>query len=406
MESLSLLSSLMLTLRNFFAEHLLLSIALLLLVGYICAKLAALAKLPEITGFIISGILLGQSGLALVSPDIGSELSLVTEITLGLIALTIGGEFYWVKLKRMGKGVFLITFMQILSTLVFATLGLVLLQMQLPYAILLGAIATATDATATVAIVQGMNATGKFVDYLYGIVALDDAGAVIIFGIIFAIVSAIAGPAMVDSSAAFSTETLLIIGEALFEVIASIGIGAVSGFLIHGIVRKKRKQNEILLISIGFVFLTIGIASVFHLSALLTNMAAGAVIINLGARNHRIFHILEPLTPPIYALFFVLAGTALNLAILADTRVLLLGLVYIAFRAIGKYGGVSLGALLSKSPPGVIRYMGPCMIPQAGSSNRSYPYDSSIAPRRISCRNPGTGSQRHFEHCSHCCLCK
>jgi len=114
------------------------------------------------------------------------------------------------------------------------------------------------------------------------------------------------------------------------------------------------------------LFLAIGLVPLLHLSLILTNMAAGAVIINLGARNHRIFHIIEPLTPPLYALFFVLAGTSINLSALSDSRVLILGLVYIVFRAIGKVGGVSLGAALAKSPPGIKRYLGLCMLPQGG----------------------------------------
>ena len=362
----SLLSSFLVNLQDFFAQHLLLSIGLLLLVGYFFAKLAALCKLPEITGFIISGIVLGESGLGLLSHHTGSDLSLITEITLGLIALTIGGEFYWVKLKSMGKGIFLITLVQLVTAFLTTTLGLFLFKMELPFAMLLGAIATATAPAATVAIVQSLNATGKFVDYLYGVVALDDAGAVIIFGIVFAVVSAVAGPGAAQSAAMGGGETLLIIGEALFEVVASVALGVFSGFLIHSLVRKNRKQNDILIISIGLVFLTIGTTTVFHLSPLLTNMAAGAALINLGARNHRIFHILEPLTPPMYALFFVLAGTELDLSVLADTRVLILGLVYIAFRAVGKYGGVVLGARLSRASPGITRYLGLCMLPQAG----------------------------------------
>ena len=367
MDVLSLLASLMNNVQAFIAQHLLLSIGVLLLVGYLLAKLAALVHLPEITGFIVSGILLGQSGISILPQNIGGDLSLVTEITLGFIALTIGGEFYWVKLKSMGKGVFTITFFQIIAVFAITTVGLVLFKMDLLYALLLGAIATATDATATVAIVQSMNATGKFVDYLYGVVALDDAGAVVIFGVVFAIVSALAGPEAATATAnALNSETLHIIGESLLEVVISIALGILSGLLIHILVRKNRKQNETLIITLGIVTLTIGTATVAHLSPLLTNMAAGAAIINLGAKNHRIFHILEPLTPPIYALFFVLAGTQLDLSVLADTRILILGLIYIGFRAIGKYGGVFFGALAAKSPRNITRYLGLCMIPQAG----------------------------------------
>jgi Kef-type K+ transport system membrane component KefB len=353
--------------QSFFTHHLLLSIGLLLLSGYFLAILVAKIKLPEVTGFIIAGILLSENVLGFIPHHVASEMSLVTEVALGLIALTIGGEFYWVKLKTMGRGVVIITLIQIMAAFVATSLGLWLFRMELPYALLLGAISTATAPAATVAIVQSLNATGKFVDYLYGVVALDDAGAVIMFGVIFAVVSAVAGPQAAEAlGEAHASGTLLIIGEALFEVLASVVLGGLSGFLISSLVRRKRKPNEIMIITLGVVFFTIGFALAFHLSPLLTNMAAGAVIINMGARNHRIFHIIEPLTPPIYALFFVLAGTELNLSVLGDPRILLLGVVYILFRALGKYGGVMLGARIAKSPPGIQRYLGLCMMPQAG----------------------------------------
>ncbi len=367
MDVMSILMQFMRASQTFFIQHVLLNVGLLLLVGYAFAKLAASITLPEVTGFMIAGIILGQSVFGIVPAEISRNLSLITEITLGIIALTIGGEFYWVKLKKIGSGVLLITVIQISAALFSTTLGLVLFRMELPYALLLGAIATATAPAATVAIVQGMNASGKFVDYLYGVVALDDAGAVIVFGLVFAITSAIIGPEAAHSTASvLNPETLLIILEAILEVALSIVLGAFAGLLIHILVRKKQKKSEILILSLGLLFLTIGITVIFHLSLILTNMAAGAVIINLGARNHRIFHIIEPLTPPLYALFFVLAGTAIDLSVLANPRILTLGLVYIIFRAIGKSGGTALGAALSKSPKHVTRYLGLCMLPQGG----------------------------------------
>ncbi|AHC13545.1 cation:proton antiporter [Salinispira pacifica] len=358
----------------FFTHHMLMSVGLLLLSGYFLARLASRVKLPEVTGFIIAGLVMGESILGFVPHHVSSDMSLVTEVALGLIALTIGGEFYWVKLKSMGPGVVIITLIQIFAAFISTTLGLYLFNMELPYAMILGAIATATAPAATVAIVQSLNASGKFVDYLYGVVALDDAGAVIVFGVVFALVGGIIDPQAAQGVVQSASEaahggghgTGRVILHALMEVVMSVGTGALAGYILHLLVRKKRKPNEIMIISLGVVFFTIGLAVAFNLSPLLTNMAAGAVIINLGARNHRIFHILEPLTPPIYALFFVLAGSELDLSILGDPRVVLLGSVYILFRALGKYGGVWVGAKIARSPRGISEYLGLCMLPQAG----------------------------------------
>jgi len=347
--------------RELIGSHTLFILSVLLLSGYLVGKVTEKLKLPEVTGFIIAGLLLGESFLGIIPHHMGKGLQDITEVALGLIALTIGGEFYWVKLKSMGRGVVIITLVQIITSFGATTLGLVLFRMPLPFALLLGAIATATAPAATVAIVQSLRAQGKFVDYLYGVVALDDAGAVILFGVVFAVVSSFLGSGGADHGMG------LVIGHAVLEVVLSLVMGAVLGYIIHISVSRNSNLNEVKIISIGLIFLTIALALAYGLSPLLTNMAAGAVLINLSARNHRIFHNLEPMTPPVYALFFVIAGTELDpQAILSNKAVLILGLVYIIFRGIGKYGGVALGAVLSRSPKGIRKYLGLSMLPQAG----------------------------------------
>lgn len=345
-------------LRDLLNEHALFAVGVLLVIGYGLGKLAALVRLPEITGFIIAGILMGDSVTGVIPHHMGQDLKLVTEVALGLIAITIGGEFYAAKLKRLGKAIVIITVAQILATFIAVTVALALFRMELPFALLMGAIASATAPAATVAIVQSLRAQGRFVDYLYGVVALDDAGAVILFGVTFAVVSGVIG--------SVETHGIALVYNAFAEVGLSIAIGALAGTLIHLFVRRKSNPNEVLILTLGMLFIATAIAIVFHLSPLLTNMAAGAAIINLSPRNHRIFRVLEPFTPPVYALFFVIAGTELRPEILTQGPVLLLGLVYILARAVGKYGGVYLGASLSGVEPEVRNNLGICMLPQAG----------------------------------------
>ncbi|WP_321992167.1 cation:proton antiporter [Marispirochaeta aestuarii] len=345
--------------RDLMSNHALFTLGMLLVVGYFTGKLASLFRLPEITGFIVAGLIMGETVTGIVPHHMGENLKIVTEVALGLIALTIGGEFYWVKLKRVGKEVVIITIVQLLASFGAVVFGMTLLGFDLPYALMLGAIASATAPAATVAIVQSLRATGLFVDYLYGVVALDDAGAVILFGLSFAMASGLLGVSGADHGA------VLVIIHAVGEVLLSLAAGAVAGFLIHRFTRKK-SSNEIMIITLGFVFLATAVSVIFELSPLMTNMAAGAVIINLSPSNHRIFRILEPLTPPIYALFFVIAGTELQPAILIQTKILLLGGGYILFRALGKYSGVYFGSLLGKVRGTIRTYLGFCMLPQAG----------------------------------------
>ncbi|MFP4362634.1 MAG: cation:proton antiporter [Spirochaetia bacterium] len=346
-------------LRTLLSHHPLFAVGLLLIFGYFIGKLVAKIRLPEITGFIIAGLLLGETFLGVVHTEMGESLRIVTEVALGFIALTIGGEFYLVKLKRMGKEVVIITLVQIATTFGAVALGLIVFGMDLPFALMLGAIASATAPAATVAIVQSLRARGLFIDYLYGVVALDDAGAVILFGVVFALATGML------NAGGEAVNTVSIVIHAIFEVILSILVGIVIGFLIH-LFTRKRKQNEILIITVGMVFIGTALAITFHLSPLLTNMAAGAIIINMSASNHRIFRILEPMTPPIYALFFVIAGTELQPGIIFQGSILMLGLVYILVRAAGKYGGVVLGGALSKTPSYIKNNLGWCMLPQAG----------------------------------------
>ena len=155
-------------LRDLLTQHPLFALGILLLVGFLLGRLAGRVRLPEITGFIIAGILMGEAALGVVPPHMTEGLKLVTEVALGLIAITIGGEFSWVKLKRLGRGIAVITIAQIVATFVIVTLVLWFLSFPLPFALLMGAIASATAPAATVAIVQSLRARGLFVDYQIG----------------------------------------------------------------------------------------------------------------------------------------------------------------------------------------------------------------------------------------------
>lgn len=346
------------SLRDMMSHHPLFSVGILLVVGYFIGRLAGRVKLPEITGFIIAGLIMGEAVTGIVPVHMSESLTIVTEVALGLIALTIGSEFYLVKLKRLGKAIIFITFIQLLVTFGVVALGLFLFGLELPYALILGAVASATAPAATVAIVQSLRARGLFIDYLYGVVALDDVGCVLLFGVIFAVVSGNLGG---GEQSGFHQ-----VVHALSEIGFSVLIGILSGFLIHAAAFRRKSSNEILIITLGLLFVFTAVAIVFNLSPLLMNMMAGAVIINMSPKNHRLFRILEPLTPPVYALFFVLAGLELQPAIIFRGDVLLLGSVYIIGRALGKYSGVFAGSLIMKTESRVRTYLGFCMLPQAG----------------------------------------
>lgn len=349
------------SLKEIFSHHIIFSMGIILVAGYLLGKVAELIRLPAITGYIVAGIVLGSSVTGIIHIELSGSLKVVTEIALGLIALTIGGEFAIEKIKRKGVKIIIITLFQLVVTFGVVTGALVLFRLPLLISLLLGAIATATAPAATVAIVQSLKVRGEFVDYLYGIVALDDAGCVIIFAVTFAIVSALTGAAGTPAH-----ESLLLVLSGVFEIILSLVIGFVGGIIIHLGTRKIRRKNEVLIISLGMILIITSVSISLHLSSLLANMMLGATLINLSIKNHRIFTIIEPLTPPIYAAFFAVAGTELNIGIIGNVTILFFGLIYIIARMAGKYAGVFTGSLVTRTPSNIRRYLGLCMFPQAG----------------------------------------
>lgn len=344
--------------ESYFAHHVIFSVSLLLLVGYLMGHLAERIKLPAITGYIVAGILVGHNGLNLIRAENMHMLFVLSEITLSFIAVIIGGEFSFQKLKLYGKNIVILTLSQMLLTFFLVSFGMLLVGMPDYIAFVLGAISAATAPAATVVIVEKLKAKGKFVDYLYGIVALDDAGTVIIFSIAFAISATLMGAANVAISST--------IFNAIKEVLFALIIGLVSGLVIHYSTIKKRNMNEVKILALGFIFLSTSVSLSLGLSPLIANMTLGMVLVNMSKKNVRILFSFEPLTTPLYAVFFAIAGTELRLDIFADTSVILAGVAFIVLRAIGKYSGVYLAAWGIGLDKNIRNYLGLSLLPQAG----------------------------------------
>ncbi len=345
------------SLINFLQVHPLLGIGMMLLFGYALARLVQRIGLPEITGFIIAGLIMGGGGLAVVGEKAAEELAIITEIALGLIALTIGGELRIAKLRRIYHSVAWITGGQFVATFVLVSGLLLAAGMPLLFVLLLGVIATSTSPAAVVSVVRSTRARGAFVDQLFGTVALGAAITVASFGIVMGVLPAVIGS---DSSVAE------LVFESISELSVSLFLGGLLGFLIYITTRSEQNQGEVLILTLGFLFLSTATAAAFGLSPLLMNMAAGAAVANLSAAGSRVMRALEPMTPPIYALFFVIAGTKLNPAILLGAEVLLFGTLFIVGRWVGKYFGTFGGVVLADGERNVRNWLGLSLFPQAG----------------------------------------
>lgn len=342
----------------YFAHHVIFSAALMLLVGYLFGQLAERIKLPAITGYILAGVIIGTGGLKLIRPANMEMLYVISELTLSFIAVIIGGEFSLKKLKLYGKNILILTLAQMLLTFLLVSFGLYLLGLPNYIAFVLGAISAATAPAATVVIVEKLKAKGKFVDYLYGIVALDDAGTVILFSVAFAISASLMGQAELVLSSA--------LWHAFSEILLSIIIGALAGMAIHFSTIKKRNLNEIKILALGFIFLSTSISISLNLSPLIANMTLGMLLVNLSSKHVRILFSFEPLTSVLYAIFFAIAGAELRLSVFADLTILWAGIAYIGLRMLGKYGGIFLGSSALGLEKNVRNYLGLSLFPQAG----------------------------------------
>ncbi len=334
-------------------------IGILLMGSWFLGKMAAGFHLPSITGFILAGMLLGPGMLGMVHSDLNHELGIITEVTLAVIALEIGSEFSAAKLRRTGRPVIIITAVQLLATFLAVTLAMYFSGIaRLPLAAILATIATATAPAATVAIVRELKARGPFVDHLYGIVALDDAGCVLIFSLVAALTGRALGGAEIGAGTALL--------QGLCEIVGSLALGVAVGLGLRLLTGRNSKSNEIYITTLGLLCIMAAVASVTGFSSLLAGMAAGAVLTNSPGGSRRVVKTLEQISPPMYAAFFAIAGCELDPGCLFRGGILLMGLVFILARAVGKYFGVRLGARFAGSHPLIRRYLGLAMLPQAG----------------------------------------
>ncbi len=331
----------------------------MLLIGYLLGRGAERVGLPDISGFIVAGLLMSRHVTGVISAAAAVELLVISEVALGLICFTIGAELQLSKLRRVGRRVGWITAGQIGVTFLAVLAATRAVGVDLPYALVLAAVAGTTSPAATVVIVQSLRARGNYVDYLFGTVALGDAAAIVIFSVLLAFVPTMLG---IGTAVSFVTG----VSGALMGIALSLLLGVAAGLIIHAVVRHHESNSETLIVTLGAVLLGTAVATAFQLSPLLLSMAAGTTVANLSLRNSRVFRAVEPLTPPVYALFFVIAGTKLQPSLFLEPALLLAGSAYVIARWAGKYYGTRLGAAVNRVELPIGRYLGVSLFPQAG----------------------------------------
>ncbi len=330
--------------------------------GLLSTRLMKLLNLPNVTGYLIIGLLLGPFVGHLFSEQAISDFSILSDIALGFIAFSIGCEFKLSSLKKIGGKVVIITLFQALLTAVVVALAVFAFSGDVALSLTLGAIATATAPAATLMVVRQYKAKGPVVDTLLPVVAFDDAVGLIVFSVLLSISKVVA------TNSSLTAEAILL--APLVEIFLSLAIGAALGALLALVMRFFKSRANRLTLMITTVFLGVGLTKLFafidwySLSSLLLCMMIGAVFANMRSDSNLVVEGVDRWTPPLFMFFFILSGAELDVRVIVTVG--LIGVVYIVARSVGKYFGAYLGALSTKSDKNIRHYLGFTLLPQAG----------------------------------------
>lgn len=324
--------------------------------GLLMTRIMKKINLPNVTGYLIAGLIVGPYCLKIFSADSLESMTIVTNAALGFIAFSIGGEFRLSSLKQLGAKIFIITVFEAVGASVLVSTVLLLIGTNAPLALVLGAIASATAPAATLMVVRQYKASGPVTSTLLPVVAIDDAVCLMLFSIL----SSVAKSIEADGGFDFVQTVVMPILEIVGSLVIGFAIGSVLSLATKFF---KSRANRISLV-ITAVFLGVGISELLGLSSLLLCMSVGAALANLSRVSDAVMDGTDRWTPPIFMLFFVISGAQFNFSILP--KVGLIGIMYILLRSLGKYFGAVIGCSIVKSEKTVRKYLGITLLPQAG----------------------------------------
>ena len=348
---------------NSIVAQIIVSIAIMLFFGFLLTRLTKLLKLPNVTAYIIAGIIIGPYCINLIPNYIISGMDFLSDIALAFIAFSTGEFFKFSVLKKNGLKVIIITiFESLMATILVFITCFVILHLNLSFSIILGALAAATAPASTMMTIRQTKAKGDFVDTLLQVVALDDVVGLIAYSVAISI------------ALSFNSNSLNIIDiiNPIFLNIGSLIIGGLFGLIMKLLIPQKRSKDNKLIISISLIFAFCGLCAIFDVSPLLGCMAMGTIYIN-STNDEKLFKQLNYFSPPILLLFFVRSGVNFKLdslfngsSLIGSTPLIIIGIIYFFIRIIGKYSGAYLGCLITKKDKKVRNYLGMALIPQAG----------------------------------------
>jgi len=332
----------------------LLSLSIMLLAGFLLTRITKLAKLPNVTGYILAGVLIGPYVLNVIPSEMVANMGFISDIALAFIAFGVGRFFKKEAFQETGFGVIVITLMESLMAGALVTLLMrYLFNLNWSFCLLLGAIATATAPASTMVTIRQYHARGTFVNTLLQVVAFDDAVCLIAFSIASAYVNAHAGGSISASE---------IILPLVYNIVV-LAIGILNGAILSKLMTPKRSEDNRLILTISLLLGLAGLCAALDISPLLSCMVFGTTYINM-TKDKELYKQVEKFTPPILSIFFVVSG--MNLDIGSFGTLGIIGVAYFFIRIIGKYFGAYFGCMMAGTTKAVRNYLGLALVPQAG----------------------------------------
>lgn len=333
------------------------AIGLALLLGWAAGLLCRKVKVPMVVGYIVVGIVLGQSLLGVFNSKNLTGLYFIIYIGLACIGFDIGGELALSKIRKLGKPIIWISVLETVAAFVLVTTAIYLYTKKLYLALIFGALASATAPAATVAVLREYQASGPLTTTTFAVVGIDDAYAVMIYAF-----ASFLAKVLISNKGVHVAEAVL---RPIGEILAALGIGLVIGLVFLFLVRHYTAKRGLMVLTWGVIIVTTGLANWLNLSLILANMALGLTVVNLTKwKREDVFELLRSTTPPLFVVFFVLVGAELQAGKLLSVGIV--GLLYVVFRSVGKFSGAYLGGVISDAPPAVRKYTGLCLFPQGG----------------------------------------
>ncbi len=372
----------------------LLKVALVLAVGFVGALIARKLKLPNVSGYLVLGLLLGPS-LGLIFKDFkgvitvedNTALEFISELALAFIAFSIGSEFALKNIKKLGKEIFTLTTFEVVGAVLVVFLALFFLpkpdviqtgyhpfaKENIAFGMILASMSAATAPAATIMVIRQYRAYGAVTKTILPVTALDDIFGIVVFGFFIAIAK------ILVPQGATNVPLLLMFLSPFIEVFGSVLIGALLGLILSKLANKfDRLRDDMQVLALLTVFMTVSLTNIVNhylhdygigFSQLLINIAVGSMVANVAKKPERSYGALNDMTTPFYIIFFTLAGASLDLSLLgADRLILIITLVYILARGGGKILGIYVGARIAKSSPTIRKFLGIALLPQGGVS--------------------------------------